>query len=217
MVAQQTSAAAAAGEAARLVLSICHETANWVSAIRMSAHLLDHELSPIDLANSALEIDDLSARVGGMLGLVRPLLDEQTTAGGASPANVMAGVRDVLEARGGRGVKLSVASGDGLPEVAAQPDTLHLLIVSLACYALDEAQPRDAVAIRSEPAAGSVVFIVEDTGPEDSELRRWQSAPLRGRVLCCALASCLLDRLGGRVDVTRVGKATRVALVVPTR
>jgi C4-dicarboxylate-specific signal transduction histidine kinase len=182
----------------------------------MSAHLLDHELSPVDLANSALEIDDLSARVGGMLGLVRPLLDERTAGSGALPANVMAGVREVLESRGGRGVRLSIACGDALPEVALQPDTLHQLIVTLACYALDDARPRGSVSICAEPVAGAVVFAIEDSGPEDPELCGWRSAALRGRVLACALASCILDRSGGQVDVTRAGDATRIALTVQT-
>jgi hypothetical protein len=45
-------------------LSICHEAANWTGAIRLSAHLIDHEQTPVELASSALDVGDLSARIG---------------------------------------------------------------------------------------------------------------------------------------------------------
>ena len=222
MVEQRTTVAAAGGlagdEVTRLVLSICHEIGNWVGAIRMNAHLLDHELSPVELAKAALDIDDLSARVGALLALVRPLIAAEAAVTGTLPENVMLGVRDVLDARGGRGVSLSVACGDELPEIAGQPETLHQLIVSLAHYALDVARPRDVVVVRTEPgpAGETVAFVIEDSGPEDRELRSWRAAPLRGRSLACALAGCILGRLGGKLDVVRAGDRTRVVLTLPT-
>ena len=61
-----------------------------------------------------------------------------------------------------------------------------------------------------------IAFVIEDSGPEDRELRRWQSAPLRGRALACALGSRILERLGGQIDVLRDADRTRVVLAVPT-
>ena len=206
MVTQSTTAAAggefAGDEVTRMVLSICHATGSWVSAIRMNAQLLDHELSPVELAKAALDVEDLSARVGALLGLVRPLIAEEAAATGTFPANVMLGVREALDAHGGRGVTLSVVCDEGLPEIAGQPETLHQLIFSLVHYALDGARPGNSVVVRTEsgPAGESVAFVIEDTGPEDRELQSWRSAPLRGRTLACALGSCILGRLGGQID-----------------
>ena len=222
MVGQRTTTAAggepASDEVTRLLLSICHETGNWVSAIRMTAHLLDHELSPVELAKAALDVEDLSARVGALLALVRPLIAEEAAATGTFPANVLLGVREALDARGGQGVTLSVACDDPLPEVAGQPGTLHQLILSLVHYALDDARPGDSVVVRTEsgPAGETVAFVIEDTGPEDRELESWRSAPLRGRALACALGSCILGRLGGQLEVVRAKDRTRVVLAVPT-
>jgi len=221
MTEQRTAAAAASGilgdRVAQLVLAICHETGNWVSAIRMNAHLLDHEQAPIELTRAALEIDDLSARIGAILALVRPLIAEELPEGRTLPANVMLGVRESVGTRRPRGGGLSVACDDELPLVACQPEMLHELIVTLTHYALEAAGPQGSVAVRarSDPDDGTLVVAIEDNGPEEPGLADWRGAPLRGRVLACALASGLLGRCGGRVDVARVGSRTRVALVVP--
>lgn len=206
-------------EPTRLVLSICHEAANWVGAIQLSAHLIDHEQSPIELATSALDVADLAARVGSLLALIRPLLrGEAAGQTGVFPDAVLAGLTDVLDAHGGRGVHISIEQNPGLPEVVGNPETLHQLIVTMAYYGIVQASPDGEVRIRAEQEASGrrVTFFVEDNGSEEVELAKWSDAILRGRVLACAIARCVLAGLGGSVEVEREDGRTRILLAVPT-
>jgi len=205
-------------EGTRLVLSICHEAANWVGAIRLSAHLIDHEQSPVELASSALDVSDLSARVGSLLALVRPLLTrEAARETGVFPRAVLAGLADVLEAHGGRGVHVSVEPCADHPEVVGNPETVHQLIVTMAYYAMAHAAPDGTVRIRAvyDAAARAVAFEIEDDGGVEPELENWGAAILRGRVLACAVASRILTGLGGRVEVRREDDCTRIVMSVP--
>jgi signal transduction histidine kinase len=206
-------------ETTRLVLSICHEAANWTGAIRLSAHLIDHEQTPVELASGAMDVADLSARIGSLLALVRPLLTGETAREtGVFPAAVLAGLADVLEDHGGRGVHLSVEPCGDLPEVAGNPETLHQLIVTLAYYAIVEASPDGAVAVRAEfsESDSSVSFVVEDSGPEEADLASWESAVLRGRVLACTVASKVLSGLGGTLEARRKNDRTQIVMTVPS-
>jgi signal transduction histidine kinase len=206
-------------ETTELVLSICHEAANWTGAIRLSAHLIDHEQTPVELASGALDVADLSARIGSLLALVRPLLSgEIARETGVFPAAVLAGLADVLDDHGGRGVHLVVEPCSDLPEVAGNPETLHQLIVTMAYYAIVQASPDGSVEVRAEYSApeSRVTFIVEDSGVEEPDLPNWQTGTLRGRVLACRVACKVLSGLGGSIEVGRAGERTQIALTVPT-
>jgi len=206
-------------EVTRLVLSICHESSNWVGAIRLSAHLIDHERTPVELASSALDVSDLSARVGSLLALVRPLLlGETARETGVFPAAVLAGLADVLDAHGGRGVHIAVEPCPDLAEVVGNPETIHQLIVTMAYYAIVQASPDGSVFVRArhDPDSGTVEFHVEDDGAEEPELAKWRDAILRGRVLACNVARRILTGLGGEIDVLRQEDRTRIVMTVPT-
>ena len=206
-------------ETTRLVLSICHEAANWTGAIRLSAHLIDHEQTPVELASSALDVGDLSARIGSLLALVRPLLSgESAVATGVFPEAVIAGLEAVLEDHGGRGVHLEVVPCADLPEVAGSPQTVHQLIVTLAYYAIVQAAPDGTVVVRAEHRAseGTIAFTVEDSGAEEPELLRVRNSILRGRELACAVARRILSGLGGALEVARRDGRTQIAVIVPT-
>lgn len=220
-----STAESPADEATPLVLAICHEAGNLVGAIRLNAHLLDDGFSPLELATASVDIDDLSARIGSLLALVRPLIAPKVAQGdGSLPANVIAGVSGEVEAEGGRSVALAVEPCEALPAVAGEPETLHQLVVLFVHYAIDHGRveesgvPGAEVRVRAELTTGGneVCFAIEDTGPADPELDGWRAHPLRGRVLACAVADRVLQRLGGTLTVTRTASITRLALAVPT-
>jgi len=221
--AASTRAASKTGEedeAARLALAVCHEIGNLVGAVRLQAHLLDSEFSPKELATASVEIEDLCARSSALLSLMRPLLSRVPRGGeeGAVPAALLNALQYVLEDCWGRGVTLSLECREGLPDVAADFDTLQHLLLTLAFGAMEAALPKGRVYIRALPgeASDEVCFAVEDDGP-DEELADWSQQMLRGRPLACAVASRILARRGGRLEVDRSHETTRVALILPRK
>lgn len=202
-----------------IVFAICHEVGNLVGAIRLNADLIDSEATVRELATLAVEIDDSSARIRSLLALVRPLLSVGSEVGaGVSPAALLSGVAECLAEYGGRGVAVEVEGGDDLSEVRGRPETLHHLLVTLACYAVEEARPHGHVKIRARPdASGGVLVHVEDDGTVDESLPERQRGALTGRALACAAADLLLDRVGGRVEVERRDGITEVVLRLPAR
>ncbi len=208
-------------ESAALVLAICHEVGNLVGVIRLSAHMLDDQISPVALAAASCDIDDLSARIGALLGLVRPVVADDVPDEGALPRAVLAGLRSELDAYGGRGVDLVIDECADLPEVCGSPEMLHHLLTTLVYYAVEAARPRGRVRVRVERAGATegktVVFGIEDDGPEDEELRAWQTQPIRGRTLGCVLSSRALERVGGSLQVTRSNGRTTTKLTLPFR
>jgi signal transduction histidine kinase len=206
-------------DAADIVFAICHEVGNLVGAIRLNADLIDSEATARELATLAVEIDDSSARIRSLLALVRPLLSLGSEIGaGVSPAALLRGVAESLAEYGGRGATVEVAEGEGLPEVRGRPETLHHLLVTLACYAVEEARPHGHVRITAgSEANGNVRLRVEDDGTIDESLGERQRGALTGRALACAAADLLLVRVGGDVDVQRRDGFTEVVLSLPLR
>jgi len=206
-------------EPADLVFAICHEVGNLVGVIRLNADLIDAKASERELATLSVEIDDSSARIRSLLALVRPLLSIGSEIGaGVSPAALLRGVSECLAEYGGRGVTVDVEEGDALPDVRGRPETLHHLLVTLACYAVEEARPHGHVSVRARTESdGRVSLCVEDDGGSDESLGARQRGTLTGRALACAAADLLLDRLGGDVSVSRRDGMTAVALSLPLR
>jgi hypothetical protein len=146
------------------------------------------------------------------------LTRERAAETGVFPAAVLAAVADVLDDHGGRGVHLSVPRCGNLPEVAGTPQTLHQLIVTMAYYAIVQAEPGGTVVVSAEHRTSdeTVAFTVADDGAEEPELSCTRPAILRGRELACAVARHVLAGLGGSVEVERRGDRTCIVMVVPT-
>jgi signal transduction histidine kinase len=206
-------------EARRLALALCHEIGNLVGAVRLQAHLLDSELSPKQLATSSVEIEDACARSSAWLSLMRPLLSDVSRGGeyGVLPAAALSALHYTLEACGEPGVDVSIECGKDLPEVAADPDTVQHLLLTLVFGAMEAARPRGQVSIRAVPGqdADEVCLVVEDDA--DDALGDWRQEILRGRSLACALADQILSRRGGRLEVGRSQGINRVALILPCK
>jgi signal transduction histidine kinase len=211
---------AAPGQPEDLVFAICHEVGNLVGAIRLNAHLIDDQASPVELAQASVEIDDSSARIRSLLALIRPLLTADAAGPARSatsrPESVVRGVGEALEEIGARGVEVQVTGGLGLAEVCAQHEILHHLLLTLAFHAIEEARPHGHVVLGATGGAnGCVEFFIVDDGREDPELGEPSESPATGRGLAFAVARVLLDRIGGGVEATRSGERTHVVLQLP--
>ncbi len=200
-----------------LVFALCHELGNLIGAIRLHAHLLDEEMGPKALAVTSVELDDLSARASALLGHVRPLLSSgPRDIDKVAPAAVVANVRQLLEEHGGRGVALSSETEPDIPAIEVDQEVLHQLLVSLLFAALEAASREGSVWLRAESRADGVAFTLEDDGEVDEDPAGWREQMMRGRPLLCAVASNILAKRRGHLEVTRRDGRTRVALVLPT-
>jgi hypothetical protein len=199
-----------------IVFALCHEVGNLVASIRLNAHWIAPDSSGLDLATACIEIDDASTRIRSLLALVRPLLTEPAEDDpGVSPDALVWGVGEALDECGGRGVTIEVEVEDGLQRVPGRLAALHHLLATFAYYAIEEARPNGRVWIRGLGADGSVVFGVEDDGPQDEDLGKVGGGTPTGRSLACEVAKIVLGSLGGRVDARRTGDITRIELTLP--
>ena len=200
----------------QLVFAVCHEIGNWVTAIRLQAHLLDEDLGPKDLALASIEIDELCARTSAVFSQMRPLLTAAPPKPlSATAASILTALEHGLTDLGGRGAALSFESAHDLGAVAVDPDALHALLMTAVLGAIDAVRPDGGVRVWAERAEDQVRIVVADDGPEGEDLPSWQEQPVRGRVLACALAERVLRRHGGRLEVARCADETRVAFCLP--
>jgi nitrogen-specific signal transduction histidine kinase len=200
--------------AEEIVLALCHEVGNLVGAIRLNADAIDAEASAVELAEVSVEIDDASARIRSLLALVRPLLAPGDRPGAPARA-IVAGVREALEEYGGRRVRIEVRADSDLPAVPGPPETLHHLLLSFVCYAVEGARPSGRVLLSARRDGARVSFSIEDDGREDPGLGEPGGAPPTGRALLCAIAHRILARSGGEVRALRDGGTTRIELRLP--
>jgi signal transduction histidine kinase len=203
--------------AEELVFALCHEIGNLIGAVRLHAHLLDDEMTTRELATVSIELDGASARVSAMLSLIRPLL--RGLGRGAQqvdPSIVVAGVEDVLQGYGGRGVSMHFSSHPGLPKALIDGEVIGRLLESLGFLALEAAGRGGSISLRAEPSGDEVAFVLEDDGTDLEDPTGWRTQMWRGRPLILAVADRLLGRSDGRIEVERDEDLTRVRLVLPT-
>lgn len=199
-----------------LVFALCHEIGNLVGAVRLHAHLLDDDMGPRALALASLDLDDLSARAFALLGHVRPLLSSGPREfESVEPASLLASVQGLIREHGRRGVTLSVEVERGLPSLDIDGEVLHHLLVSLLFADLECASPGGSVSLRVESRSDDLAFVLEDDGEVDEDPACWREQMMRGRPLLCAVASHILAKRRGRLEVARERELTRIALVLP--
>ncbi|MEE3330532.1 MAG: hypothetical protein VX246_06655 [Myxococcota bacterium] len=198
-----------------LVFALCHEIGNLVAAIRLEAHLLDHEASELSLARSAISIEDLSSRVGALLTQVRPLLQPlpQSEIGRVSPGALLANLRDGFGERGAGGLSIEIEQEPDLPDVIGDPERTNALLWLVALGALEAAEANSgSVSIVARQFDEHIEILVRDDGEADPELGEWRTAAQRGRSLVCQVAQALLQPLGGFVEVNVAESETLVGL-----
>lgn len=202
--------------AANLVFALCHEISNLVAAVRLQAHLLDEELDARGLAVASLEIDDLSARSAALLALVRPVLSEPPEEILPVGAEVIAvGFERALAEFGGRVFEIAFDVAPDLPEVRAQTEVFHYLLLSQAYGAMEAMGKDGCLCVEVRATEKEVVFALVDQAKEDAQHLAWWDAALRGRALECAVAHHVLAKAGSRFEVRRQGGCNRTEIAAP--
>jgi len=208
-------------DGSKLVFALCHEISNLVAAVRLQAHLIDEDLDARGLAVASLEIDDLSARCAALLALVRPLLSEAPAEAAPIGAGVIASnFERALTEYGGRAFEIEFDVPESPPEISAEPEVFHYLLLSQAygaMEAMDGLEQEGSLRVGVRVTEKEVVFVIEDVAPEDSQHLEWWDAALRGRALECAIANHVLQKRGARFDVRRHEGRNRTEIAAPRR
>jgi nitrogen-specific signal transduction histidine kinase len=203
-------------EGTELVLALCHEIGNLMGAIRLHAHLLDDDMGPRDLAMLSVDLDDLSARSSALLAHMRPLLLPGPRAlDDVKPEALLSGLQELMEDHGGRGAVLAFSAEDSLPTLRTDQEVIHHLLLSLLYVTLETTSSTGSVSLRAEAREDGVAFVLEDDGDVDEDPTLWRDQMKRGRPLVCSVASEILRRRGGRLEVERSAGITRIALLLP--
>jgi signal transduction histidine kinase len=203
-------------DAAELVFAMCHEVSNLVTAVRLQAHLLDEDLDARGLAVASLEIDDLSARTASLLALIRPVLSPPPGEIPPVASGVIAlGFKRALTEHGERGLEIVYETEPDLPDVRAEPDVFHYLLLSHVYGAMEATDNGGQIRIEVTAGEKEVIFAVEDQAPADEQHLSWWKSSLRGRVLESAVAHHILSKRGARFDVKRIGTWTRTEIAAP--
>jgi nitrogen-specific signal transduction histidine kinase len=203
-------------EGTELVLALCHEIGNLMGAIRLHAHLLDDDMRPRDLAMLSVDLDDLSARSSALLAHMRPLLLPGPRAlDDVKPEALLSGLQELMEDHGGRGAVLAFSADDSLPTLRTDQEVIHHLLLSLLYVTLETTSSTGSVSLRAEAREDGVAFVLEDDGDVDEDPTLWRDQMKRGRPLVCSVASEILRRRGGRLEVERSAGITRIALLLP--
>jgi signal transduction histidine kinase len=205
-----------ATDSATLVFAMCHEISNLVAAVRLQAHLLDEDLDARGLAVASLEIDDLSARTASLLALVRPVLSApKDEIPPISSAVIALGFERALAEHGERGFEILFETQPDLPDVYAEPEVFHYILLSHAYGAMEATENGGQIRIEVTAVENEVVFAIEDRAPADDEHLSWWKSSLRGRALESALAHHILANRGARFEVKRLSDCTRTEIAAP--
>ncbi len=203
-------------DSAGLVFAMCHEVSNLVAAVRLQAHLLDEDLDARGLAVASLEIDDLSARAASLLALVRPVLNAPRGDLPVVDAGLIAlGFERAMAEYGGRGFKIVYEPQADLPQVRAESEVFHYILLNHAYGAMEAMGSTGEIRFGVVADAKEVVFAIEDFAPADEQHLNWWTASLRGRALESAVAYHVLAKRGARFEVRRTGNCNRTEIAAP--
>jgi len=199
-----------AGESAQLLRALGHEVGNLLAAIRLSAHLLGVGEAG---SEAPADIEELAARAGVLLALIRPLLQDGESERACLDADeLLAGLGRALEDHRKRSERLLITPpGTDLPAVRADPDALHHAFVALAVGALEASRSGGAVRVAALRQGDDLVLSVED----ETESSVGDGDDLLGRSLDLRLVETVVSRDGGRLVVTAGAEGTRAEIVLP--
>ena len=198
-----------------LVFSLCHELGNLMGAMRLHAHLLDDGMGPADLARTAIDLDDLSARSAALLGLVRPLLSPQARSPEIVPVELLVGnLEGLMVAHGGRGTAVNFETEPGAGGVRVDVGMIQRLLQSFLYLALEATAGSGRVKVRAATQGDEAAISIEDDGAEGEDPAAFREQMMRGRPLLSAIADAILAKQGGRFEAERDGDWTRITLIL---
>ena len=187
-----------------------------MGALRLHAHLLDDDMVPKDLARTAVDLDDLSARSAALLSLIRPLLSADAQAAEVVSVTLLVqNLEGIMAGYGARGTQLSFAVERDLPPIRVDVGMLQRLIQSFFYFALDSASRTGSVGMLAEARGTDVALVIEDNGPPGEDAEKFREQMRRGRPLLCCVAENILKKRGGRFEAERIGDRTRMTLILP--
>ena len=214
---------------------VSHDLRNPLSAIAMcSKALLDGAAAEPDPTRRELATA-INESAGWMSRLIQDLLDVSTIEAGR--LSVECGIEDVrgilervvsmfVRMAAERGIELTVAVDDDVPEIRADGERLIQAIANLVGNAAKFTARGGAIRLCARTRGADVEIDVEDTGAgiAADELpyvfeRYWHKArggSERGSGLGLAIAKGIVEAHGGRIDVrSTVGVGTVFTIIVP--
>lgn len=194
-------------------MPLVHEVGNLLAAVRLCAQLVAGEGDEAERLALAGDLDALAGQAGALLAQLRPL---QTGRVGPrsrlSPAEVLAGVASAFADRRPGKVRLQFGRGAGLPELRADPESLHHALVALVWSALAACRPRGRVRVSARAEGSRSLLVVEDDGPPPDEAALADRVAIRGRELGIRVADAVLRLQAGRVQLVPRSRGCRVEL-----
>lgn len=218
------------------VLSVVsHDLGNPLSAIRVSARVLDRLLDSAQVEAARSQLDGIRGAAVQMERLIRDLLEVRRIEAGRlrlvrRPETVRLLVEDAVRAMADvateQGVTLDTHLGHGLPEtITVDADRVQQIFSNLIGNALKFTGPGGSITVAAETCDDVVMFSVRDTGPgipaEDIPNvfdRFWQASQQgsHGIGLGLAIARGLTEAHGGSVGVeSEVGVGSRFTFTIP--
>jgi signal transduction histidine kinase len=218
------------------VLSIVsHDLGNPLSAIRVSARVLDRFLDGGEIGLARPQLDGIRAAALQMERLIKDLLEVRRIELGRlrlvpRPEPVQQMVAEAVQSLRAiaeeQGVTLESQVEDGLPAtIRADADRIQQVFSNLVGNALRYTPPGGVVTVGARTDEDGVVFSVSDTGPgipaEDLPRvfdRFWQARQQgsHGLGLGLAIAKGITEAHGGRVAVdSELGRGSRFSFTIP--
>jgi PAS domain S-box-containing protein len=218
------------------VLSIVsHDLGNPLSAIRVSARVLDRFLDAGEIGLARPQLDGIRTAALQMERLIKDLLEVRRIEMGRlrlvpRPEPVLQLVAEAVQSLRAiaeeQGVTLESQVEDGLPAtIRADADRIQQVFSNLVGNALRYTPPGGVVTVGARTDEDGVVFSVSDTGPgipaEDLPRvfdRFWQARQQgsHGLGLGLAIAKGITEAHGGRVAVdSELGHGSRFSFTIP--
>ena len=231
-----------ATEKSRFIRMMVHELRSPLGSVKGVLEVLEDESLGAELAPYLPMVQRADARIDGLTGLIGDLLSlsriEQTPADeGAELVDVAPLVAEALdvqrEAMAARGVTCEVRLPGELPQVLIAADDLRLVVGNLVGNAVKYNRDRGSMAVTgvlSGPADGGawLRLDVADTGVgiKEENLERIfseffrekkpETRELEGNGLGLAIVKRLVERAGGRLELTSVeGEGSTFSVLLP--
>ena len=215
---------------------VSHDLRNPLAAIQICASAVAQS---IDLKSEKIQrmLASIQHSAESMDRLIRDLLDVASIEGGhlalelreEDPAAILLLAADMfVDAAADQGIDLRFRVVPDLPAIRTDGDRVLQALANLIGNALKFTQPGGQIALSVVQEAGSVRYIVADTGAgipaEDVPhvfARFWQKRPaagMRGTGLGLAIVRGIVEAHGGRVSLeSSPGKGSRFSFTIPTQ